>query len=427
MTEGFLFLQAVRRQWRLALLVVVPLVVGATLYAETAPAQYDATAVIGFSPRSDREPSSDIIRLVLPKYTVFLTAPQTLRQVADATGLRRGELEDGVDPSIPAETATLRIRFRHTSPDAAAEAANELAEAAIDYAAADPIVEADLITAAVVPGDPAAPPRRLIEAASLLMAVLLGAGTALLAERARPRVRSLADITAVTGLRVVGRLPFRRSLRGRPLDALADPVVGNAIRSSRTAIDRESREFPVHVLTVTSPSQADGKSTFSALFAATLARLDARVLLVDGDLVRPRLARRFDVPDAPGLGPVLRKEASLEDSVVEVLPRLWLLPAVPEHEAGDLVARRFGELLSEARSTFDVIVVDAPPVLGSDMSATLATFAEAVVFVVSAGSLTTSVRQALTTLETMSVRVLGVVANGFREPNESYYIGDPRR
>ena len=95
---------------------------------------------------------------------------------------------------------------------------------------------------------------------------------------------------------------------------------------------------------------------------------------------------------------------------------LGVLPTSVDPDAGDLLARRFADVLMEARERFDVIVVDAPPLLGGDDARTLATLCDGVLMVVGSETLATSVSEAASALDALGVRVLGAVANRARDP-----------
>lgn len=416
------FLEALRRQWRVAALVALPLIAAAFFFAENAPNEYDGVAVVGFAPKPERDPSADVVRLTLPKYPVFLTADETVNSVAAELGISDDELADGLDPTVPPETSTLRIRVRHRSPRVAADAANLLASRAVSFSLQDPIVEASVVAAAGTPVAPAAPPRRTIEAAAVLLGLLAGTSVALLAERGKPRVRKLSELAALSEVRVLGAIPPSRALRGLSADAIVDGSVGAALRSLRTSLDRESRKQPIQVLAVTSATPGEGKTTTSCLLAMVLSRLDARILLVDADLVRPRVAKNLALPESRGLSAVLRRDVQLADAVVAYGSNLDVLPTSADVEGGDLLARHLGDVLKQARARYDIVLIDAPPLVGTDLSAIIASLSEAVIVVVRAGTTTAAVRQGLGVLSSLGVRAMGLVGNRFRDSGVGYYL-----
>jgi succinoglycan biosynthesis transport protein ExoP len=220
---------------------------------------------------------------------------------------------------------------------------------------------------------------------------------------------------------LLGRVPVSRQMQRTPVQALEDPAVGSAIRTLRTSLERASRDKPVHVLMVTSAVSGEGKTTLASCLAASFAALDAEVLLVDADLRRPSIDRAFNLTPRPGLSELLRGRASFEDCVRHGgHPRLKVLPTSVDPEAGDLLARRFVELMRIARGHADVIVVDAPPVLGTDDARTLASMCDGVVMVVGIGTHAEPVSEAASALDSLGVRVLGAVANRARDTGTTY-------
>lgn len=413
-----LLLQDLLRRWRVVVTVAVAILGGAALYAESLPNEYEGRAILSFAPRVGvSNVGADTVRVVLPKYVAYVTAPATIRRIAPEIGERSSVLGPAVDASIASDSGNLTITVELTGASRAANAANALAEDTVSFADTDPLLQAIIVSPAVAPSSPSGPPRRLIEAAALALGLLVGAALAFVVERGRPRLRTWREVGVVTGYPVVGRIPPSRAFRGSPVEALADPAVGAAVRSLRTNLDRMSRERPVAVLVVTSSVPGEGKTTVASTLAVTLARLDAEVLLVDADLRRPGISRVFGIVPSPGLASVMRDEATLDASVRRgPVAGLRILPTEPDPDAGDLLARRFLDVIKAVRERHDVVVVDAPPLLGGDDAATLATLCDGVLLVASADTLAHSVSEAATALDALGVRVLGAVANRARDP-----------
>ena len=398
---------------------------GATLYVEALPSQYEGLAVVAYAPRADVDTAgADTVRLVVPKYVAFLASPQTTAEVADEIGVRAEDLEDALEASPGTDSGNLDIAVTLTSPTLAAQAANAYADAAIEFSDDDELVQGELVARALTPREPSGPPRRLFEAAALLVGILLGLVVSLLLERARPRVRSWRDIYQISGHTVVGRVPRSRLLRNRPTEGFTDPIVGAAFRNLRTNVERaaQSREEELGAVVVTSATSGDGKTTVSCLFAEAIARLGTRVLLVDGDLRRPNMSRMLKREITGGLAAVLRGEAKFAD---EVEPgwtdNLYVLPTRPDAQGGDLIANRFAAFLEEARKTYEVIVVDTPPLLGTDEGRTIATLSTGVLFVVRAGTPTGPVNEGVLALEALRVPVMGAVGNALRQGEVGQY------
>ena len=207
-----------------------------------------------------------------------------------------------------------------------------------------------------------------------------------------------------------------------PLFLHLDPPSYAAEQYRTLAVQVEERLNPIgtwgYALTVTSPEQSDGKTLTSLNLALTLTRGDdRRVLLLEADLWRPQLHTylQSEPEGVPGLRHVLEKEVSLADAVLPVAGTgLHLLLAGSSGVAGDLISgRRMSEILSEARSAYEIVVIDSPPMEFLASARSLAARSDGAVVVVRAGR---THRRAIE--KTLSIlgpeKTIGVVLNGVR-------------
>jgi capsular exopolysaccharide synthesis family protein len=414
-------LDTLRWRWHVVAIIAVAFLVGAIVYAQGLPLQYEGQAITTFAPRPGVD--SGAATILLPKYAAYVTAPATIQQIAPQLGVASSTLEKAINATTATETANLTITVTLTNAAKSAEAANAFAKAAVDFSSTDKAVEGEIVANALTPRDPSGPPRKLMEAAALAVGLLLGIAVAFVIERQRPRLRTWQEIAIVTGYPVVGRVPRSRALRGKPQDALTDPRVGAAFRTLRTNLEREWQDRTVDVIVVTSPSSGDGKTTIAALFAESLARLGGNTLLIDADLRRPGLsASVLDGQVTKGLDDVLREKVKLEHAIRPGwTDRLSILPTKADPDAGDLLARRFQDVLREARERYDVVVIDTAPLLGTDDARTIATVANGLLLVISARSFAGPVNESVLALESLRAPVLGAIGNRLRESGRSYY------
>lgn len=407
--------EAVGRRWLVALLVALPLWGGVIWYSQSLPNLYDGTALVAFSPTSNAT-ASDTIRVLVPKYVAYLSSPATARDVGQRLGEDQTTLAKAVNASVAVDTANLKVVVRLPDPNRAARAANAFAQAAIDLSAGDKQLTATLLAPALVPDTPASPPRKLLDGGGLVLALVGGVTAALVVDRNRPRVIDALSLALDSGHGTVGRLPTSRLIKKRgPLEALNDPALGTAVRAMRTQLEQQSRNQPVKVVAVTSPASGDGKTTVAVALAASLARVDASVLLMDADMRRPRLAPALRLPLAgPGLSDVL-DGLPLSQAVRRTsLEGLSAVVTGHREDAGDALARRMTAVLAEARELYDVIVIDCPPLLATDDARTLALVADGTLLVVESGSDSMRVAEAAGSLDSLGVRVLGCVLNRAR-------------
>jgi receptor protein-tyrosine kinase len=421
-------LESLRRGWRVLLIVAIPIAAGVAFYTHSLANQYTANAVVSFAPRPNANIGADVVGIVVPKYQVYVTSDKVVGDVAKSLGVSKSQVSSNLNATIPQNTSDLQISVQGANPSFVAHAANDLATATQRYSQKDPLLDGTVVAEAATPTTPSGPNRHLLEAAGVILALLLGTGVVLLLDRVRPVVRTATDVSDATQLRIVGILPRAAAVRSGA-DALTNRRVGPAVRNLRTQLDRVTlhRRGEHHgaVLVVTSALPAEGKTTVASLLAMASARVGHRVLLIDGDLVRPHLAQLFGLAPRPGVAQALRSESFDERAYarVDVMPRLTIMPTTPDPDAGDLIAQNMQRLLDWAAQRYDLVVVDSPPVLGNDSGQKLATLADGNILVVGRGAREGLAEEAAATLRSLDAEIIGAVANGFRQSESRGYYG----
>ena len=163
-----------------------------------------------------------------------------------------------------------------------------------------------------------------------------------------------------------------------------------AFRAVRTDVDFLRRNRRLEVVMVTSPYAGDGKSTSSSNLAISFAYAGRRVLLVDCDLHRPHSDKLYDLNREHGLSHLLKDLMPLEQVVQRTtIDNLDVITAGPEvdNPAELLSSPRLKELLDEFRQSYEVIILDAPPVLAVTDPAIVGAVADGIVVVVHASTL----------------------------------------
>jgi capsular exopolysaccharide synthesis family protein len=184
-------------------------------------------------------------------------------------------------------------------------------------------------------------------------------------------------------------------------------------------------DFPLRSLVVTSALAGEGKSTFALGLAMSAARLHQRVLLIDADLRRPSLHKLLNLPNERGLSTLLAGESSIpiqsnvqSSALYDNISVLTSGPT-PSDPVKLLSSRRMGELMSVFEKTYDLVLLDVPPVLGIVDSILTASFCDGVVLVGRIGQVTrTELTQATAMLNKLNV--IGVIANGANRSTSSY-------
>ena len=180
-----------------------------------------------------------------------------------------------------------------------------------------------------------------------------------------------------------------------------------------------------HCVLITSACGSEGKTTLAAQLAERCVNAGLLTLLIDADLRNPTLSRMLDATGIPGLVNVLKGEQAPEDAmlVIEDAGGFHFLPAgTPRVDPSRLLqGEQFGNLLAQARESFDMIIVDAPPVLPVPDALTIGRWTDGAVLAVRYdASRFPLVERANRRLASVGVPVLGAVVNGVRSAQAGY-------
>jgi len=177
------------------------------------------------------------------------------------------------------------------------------------------------------------------------------------------------------------------------------------------------------VVLVVSAAASEGKTLTAANLALTLSEsYHRRVLLIDGDLRRPALDTLFRIEGSPGLHEGLTSHVEQLISLRQITPRLLVLPAgeATSDPIAGLTGERMRRLITEARNSFDWVIVDTPPVGLLPDANLLASMADGAILVVRAEATPYDlVQRAIDALG--RDRILGVVLNRAHETDGAYY------
>jgi succinoglycan biosynthesis transport protein ExoP len=241
------------------------------------------------------------------------------------------------------------------------------------------------------------------------------------------RIKSPQEMKEQLGIPFLGMVPAVGKDAGDPLLSRSVPAnFAEAFKSIRTNVLFSSAEDGMRSVVVTSSGPGEGKSIVSANIAVALAQAGQRVLLIDGDMRRPRVHEIFGIEQEPGLSNVLTGAAKTADAVrrCPTVHGLWLLSSghIPPNPAELLGSHRFRDFVGSLEEHFDWVVIDSPPVLVVTDSSIVANHASGVVFVV--GSDKTSrqaARAAVEQLDAANARIIGSVLNRVNLTRHQYY------
>ena len=291
---------------------------------------------------------------------------------------------------------------------------------------------ARVIDPATVPNYAYAPKKPQIVGIAAVIALLIGMMLSLLLDRLSNTINTAGEVESRLGLPMLGYLQKITGLNKKSTKSemafLTDnqSMFSESIRTLRTSVLMSALDTPKKVIVITSSVPEEGKTTVSFNLACALAQVK-RVLLIDADLRRPKIGRLIGrEKDAPGLSHLVSGVATASECVVKhEQGGFHILTAgfVPPNPLELLSSEKFAEMLEKLRDTFDVVLIDSPPVQLVSDAVVLSQLASTVIYVVKADSTPYPLaRSGIRRLAMGNAPLLGVVLNQLDlERAEKYY------
>lgn len=360
-------------------------------------------------------------------YVKTATTPVVLQPTIDQLGLgtSSNELAQRVKVSADLNTVLINISVSDASPVQAAAIAQGVANnlvRAIDSlespkSGGSSPVSLSVIAPAQAPTSASAPNARLNMLLGLVAGLLTGFGTAVLRTALDNRVHGEAGLRKVTTAPLLGGITYDQDASKKPLLTQAPPQSPRAesYRQLRTNLQFANISGSAKTVLVTSSIPGEGKTTTATNLAIALAQSGQSVCLVDADLRRPMVSEYLGLERGAGLTTALVGQADINDLLQQWgADDLYVLtsgqiPPNPSELLGSVAMRHLIESLENA---FDVVVIDAPPLLPVTDAAVLSQHVGGVVLIVGSEKLKTQdLTKSLTALELVDANLFGVVLN----------------
>lgn len=286
---------------------------------------------------------------------------------------------------------------------------------------------------AVAATEPVAPKRKLMVVLALFATLALGVMLAFVLDALNDTIKSPHDVETLLAQRSLGFIPeiAHKKTKDLPTHTFfsdAHKQYAESVRSIRTSLTLLALDRSLKTIEVTSSVPGEGKSTVASNIAFAFGQME-KVLLIDADMRRPTLAKRFSLPVyQPGLANIIAGREQIDDClVVDEASGITLLTAgnVPPNPLELLASERFNEVIAELALRFDRIIVDTPPVQAVSDPLVIAKQMDAVVYVVAADHTRSgAVRSGVAKLLQAENNLYGVVLNKVDMRKAAQVYGD---
>jgi capsular exopolysaccharide synthesis family protein len=442
------YLRVLRKRWKLVVACVIVALGAAAAITWTQTPVYQASTQLFVAAR---DTSTDVGNLAaggqftqqrVQSYADIVNSPAVTQAVADQlnNGLDAQQIANEITASAPLNTVLIDVDVKDTSPARAQAIANAVSDEFATYAeqletptgATSSPVKVTVVKRADRPNAPVSPRKKLNLALGLLVGLAIGVGGAVLRETLDTTVKDPEQLQADLDLPVLGAIAYDPDAPKRPLIVQADPRSSRAeaFRQLRTNLQFIDIDTAPRSIVVTSSIPEEGKTTTTINLALVLAQSGVRVLLVEADLRRPKMADYLGIEGAVGLTTVLIGQAEPRDAIqrwggtadgLDVLPS-GLTPPNPSELLG---SHGMADLLRTLEASYDLVVVDAPPLLPVTDAAVLSTITSGALVIARHGRIRREqIARAVSSLRAVDAHIYGVVLSMTPAKGpDSYYYG----
>lgn len=424
------YLSVLRKRWITIVVITILGVLLGVFATVFSPRVYEARVqlfvAVGASTESGVAGFSSFALQRMSSYPAVVTSPQVLDPAsADLGGVPSPSAIRGmITVSSTPQTVLLNITATGTDPVQLERVANAVAANAaivierIETPQGEALspVKVSVTQPASVPTTPVSPNATVNVALGLVLGLGVGLLVALIREQLDTRVKSSAEIAALTQSTDLGSIPFTSEATRQPIVAFGEHSArGEAYRRIRTNFRFVDVDNPPKVFVITSAVPHEGKTTTACNLAIVSAMAGAKVCLVEADLRAARGAAYLGIESATGLTDVLTGQISLRDVKVPWGRNLLtVIPAgtTPPNPTELLGSAQMEQVLANLRAEYDVVVLDAPPLLSVSDATVLTRAADGAILVFRARKTTREqVERSHKALQTVNARILGTVLN----------------
>jgi len=276
------------------------------------------------------------------------------------------------------------------------------------------IVNVRVIDTASAPVKPARPKKLLNSILGVIVGLISGVSAAFLGEYWDHSLKTVSQVTKYVALPVLGVIPKIKARKNKVVPYRAGTNIAEAYNSLRTALLKIIKERPIKTILITSANNLDGKSVTAANLAVSISNLkEHRLLLADMNLRQPSLHRLFELNSYTSLSEILRRR--LGDMFMGIgMENLNIITVgeLPEDPTKALTSAELKYFLKEAKSKFDLILLDSSSIIPYTDSTILANEVDAIIVIIKAGETRREVvERARLVLNVPPEKLIGIVLN----------------
>ena len=435
-------LKFVWARWILILTIVLAGLATGGVFSYLSPVEYAASSTLYVSAQADASGTASAYQGSLlseqrvKSYQVLATSSRVANNVATSgqSKLTPSEIQKRVSVSAESDTVLLTITVTGGSAEEATALGNAITDSFVQLVSAleqpanqalAPPVVVRVVQPAEATSSPVAPNTALNLAVGAFLGLFFGLGFAYLCEVSDTSIKSAAQVKDIAAVSVLGTIAAdsRGLTPGSTLDSLSVST-REGFKQLRTSLQYVDVDTQMKTFLISSGSPGEGKTSTSIFLSSALSQAGYRVLLVDADLRRPRVAENVQVDGAVGLTTVLARRIDARAAIQKVSRfGLSVLASgeTPPNPSELLGSSRMKDCLDRFRLEYDIVLIDAPPVLAFTDAAALAAKVDGVVLVLAYGTTTrTSLAQSIENFSSVGARLAGVVLNKAPVSKQSY-------
>lgn len=437
------YLRALRRNWWLVLLATcLGTGIGLFFVKQSTP-RYESSVTFFVSTSAQGSPNAvqldQYAQRRVNSYVELLSSDSLAQMIVDDTkiDLTPAQVATKITATAQPETVILTATVTDSQPDRSLQIAESVGREfgtmidQLENAGSEgtPKVKLNVTSGPALNPVPVAPKTTMMIALGFVVGLTLGVIAAILREVMDKTIRSAEDLRTISDVPVLGTIGYDRNSKKAPLivDSNARSVRAEAYRQIRTNLQFIDATKPVGVFVLTSSMPDEGKTTTAVNLAIAFADYGKRVLLIEADLRRPKVADYLDIERSVGLSNVLVGQVAVDDVLQPWgRGRLTVLPSgtLPPNPSELLGNPAMSDLVARLRRSYEIIIIDAPPVLPVTDAAVMSRLADGVVVIVRFGKTTRNqLAASLRSLDAVDARVLGTVMTATPAKATTAYTG----